>query len=78
MVACGIVRNMSQQVSPLDKSKLIEKVYKRMYLDDLMEEIPGMDNYPAHLKDDALGDMAYPWYITDDTPKNVGYFHRFD
>ena len=49
---------------------------KRTFLDDLMGEIPGKDNYPANLTD--IGFNAEGASLDDKTGeiKNVGYYHR--
>ena len=41
-----------------DKDVWTERVRKYGLLDELMAEIPGKDNYGAHLEDDSLGDLA--------------------
>ena len=39
-----------------------------------MEQIPGYDNYPADLRDDAFGLETYTYDGSE--PLNVGYYHR--
>jgi len=48
----------------------------RNFLDELMEEIPGKDNYQADIKDDGEG-FDTPVKNFDGTQKNVGYYHRY-
>ena len=49
--------------------------YSRTYLEKLMEEIPGLDNYPADISDVILGTpMLHPDY--KNKTLNVGYYHR--
>merc|ERR1712038_3255 len=52
-----------------------ERSYRRALLDDLMEEIPGKDNYGANLTDNSFGNTASK-YWNEDQPINVGYYHR--
>ena len=48
------------------------------FLDKLMGEIPGKDNYPNNLKDDALGQLAYSMDPEKaGKPLNAGYYHRW-
>ncbi|XP_041361296.1 uncharacterized protein LOC121377385 [Gigantopelta aegis] len=48
------------------------------YIDKLMHEIPGKDNYPASLTDDAFGLMAYDMAFGKNyTAENTGYYHRW-
>ena len=43
-----------------------------------MGEIPGMDNYPAKIVDDALGEEAYSMDPEKPNEKlNAGYYHRW-
>ncbi|XP_012934635.1 mucin-17 [Aplysia californica] len=45
-------------------------------LDRLMSEIPGRDNYPADITDDAFGTTFYHPGKENDTAMNVGFYHR--
>ncbi|CAH1776259.1 unnamed protein product [Owenia fusiformis] len=47
----------------------------RELLDDLMEEIPGKDNYGAYHEDNVYGRKTHKLKI--DYVKNVGYYHRW-
>ena len=49
---------------------------RRTFLDDLMEEVPGKDNYVANLTD--IGFNAEGASLDDKTGKlkNVGFYHR--
>ncbi|XP_066934848.1 uncharacterized protein [Clytia hemisphaerica] len=46
----------------------------RNFLDELMGEIPGKDNYQAKLVDEGL---EYPAQNLDGTTLNAGYYHRW-
>ena len=52
-----------------------EFMYRRGFWDDVFEEIPGKDNYPANLTDNAFGLYAAKWAEAGKT-LNVGYYHR--
>ncbi|XP_064645723.1 uncharacterized protein LOC135499028 [Lineus longissimus] len=52
------------------------------YLDVLMEEVPGLDNYSANLTDTTYGEPAYHfWTINENRkqqgPLNTGFYHRW-
>eukprot|EP00794_Sanderia_malayensis_P005384 gene5384-6057_t len=48
----------------------------RTFLDDLMEEIPGKDNYQANLTDIGFNAEGIAMDIKTGKIKNVGYYHR--
>ncbi|XP_013410966.2 uncharacterized protein LOC106174113 [Lingula anatina] len=57
-----------------------EKAYQRSFLDELMEQIPGKDNYPANITDDMFGYTAFaldPDEDGNDRVLNAGYYHRW-
>ncbi|XP_013410914.1 uncharacterized protein LOC106174068 isoform X1 [Lingula anatina] len=57
-----------------------EKAYQRSFLDELMEQIPGKDNYPANITDDIFGYTAFtldPDEDGNDRVLNAGYYHRW-
>ncbi|XP_023932771.1 uncharacterized protein LOC106155521 [Lingula anatina] len=45
------------------------------FLDSLMEEIPGWDNYKGVLNDTLDDDTA--WSLNEDKPVNTAYYHRW-
>lgn len=48
------------------------------FLDKLMSEIPGKDNYPTNLTDNAFDNLAYTMDPEkNNEPLNVGYYHRW-
>ncbi len=64
------------QLNPEDKDDWSHKQPHHQFLDSLMEEIPGKDNYPADIIDSADGQTAYPAEGDMSKPLNVGYYHR--
>ncbi len=50
----------------------------RTFLDDLMEEVPGKDNYKAKLFDDGFNSEGGAMDIKTGEKKNVGYYHRYN
>ncbi len=44
------------------------------FLDDLMYQIPGKDNYPANIQDSTTGQPIQ--HFESDAPLNTGYYHR--
>jgi len=68
------------QINPIDSGRFRDLMTMRGYLDELMEEIPGKNNYPASFTDDAFGQLAHS--MTRDEsgaypPLNTGYYHRW-
>ncbi|XP_067933093.1 uncharacterized protein [Watersipora subatra] len=71
---------------PFSTKDLMVRTSRGSFLDLLMAEIPGKDNYQANIVDDAFGSVAYPKdanlpkYPTANTtlppPLNVGYYHN--
>ena len=47
------------------------------FLDKLMEEIPGKDNYPGNLEDGGLEGQDTVLNVDDSKKKNVAYYHRW-
>ncbi|XP_064632901.1 uncharacterized protein LOC135491146 [Lineus longissimus] len=64
------------QGGPLDWK---ETGHNAAFLDKLMEEIPGLDNYNATLEDDAFGFKAYKLGEMDSNAAtlNAAYYHRY-
>lgn len=66
------------QVNPRNTYKWKDKQYYYNLLDKLMAEIPGMDNYPANLTDNAFGQRAYHMNPQGkEQILNAGYYHRW-
>ncbi|XP_028411763.1 uncharacterized protein LOC114534508 [Dendronephthya gigantea] len=66
------------QVNPKDKDTWKDGVGQYGLLDELMSQIPGKDNYPANIVDDALGQVAYSLDPKKkDQILNAGYYHRW-
>ena len=63
------------ELNPLDNSRWKDAIFKKSYLDELMNEIPGLDNYPAYLNDYSFGSVAADY--TDTKPLNAAYYHRW-
>lgn len=53
-----------------------ERPMTRTFLDDLMEEVPGKNNYAADLLDEGYNSEGAAVDIVTGKPKNVGYYHR--
>ncbi|XP_045189241.2 uncharacterized protein LOC123546768 [Mercenaria mercenaria] len=45
-------------------------------LDQLMNEVPGVDNYPGHLTDDSFGELKYRVDTKTPTVLNTAHYHR--
>ena len=57
-----------------------EKIETDNYLDILMHEIPGKDNYGAHIVDEAMDATVYDINSVDTSssdPLNAAYYHRY-
>ncbi|KAF6039487.1 hypothetical protein EB796_002202 [Bugula neritina] len=74
-------RSCRFQLNPLPKDEPYDGVWREEqstgyvnYLEQLMKEVPGLDNYPADIKDDFLG--AAPLQEPDDSSDelNTGYY----
>ena len=66
------------QLNPKDTDFWKESMGRFGSLDKLMGEIPGKDNYPAAIKDGALGEEAYSLDPDKDGQLlNAGYYHRW-
>ena len=68
------------QLAPVDADVWRDGKYNYDLLDELMGEIPGLDNYQGYINDSSLGEVAYPYgssRANGDGPLNVAYFHRF-
>ncbi|XP_031572205.1 uncharacterized protein LOC116306312 [Actinia tenebrosa] len=57
----SVTRAARFQLNPYDEDKFTERFQRAKFglLDELMAEIPGQDNYPGELYDDAFGLTAY-------------------
>jgi hypothetical protein len=52
--------------------------YRFGFLDKLMSEIPGKDNYGANIEDDALGQLALSMNPENEGEiLNAAYYHRY-
>ena len=66
------------QVNPRNSYKWKDQRYYFNFLDRLMGEIPGKDNYPVNLTDDAFDQRAYNMDPRKkDKVLNAGYYHRW-
>lgn len=67
------------ELNPKDRTKWADAVNTgRTFLDELMHEIPGKDNYPANLTDDAFNLPAiYYRGKLYGQPINAGKYHRW-
>ena len=63
------------QLNPADSNTFKEGFDNYELLDELMEEVPGMNNYPADLTDEAFGVETYH-YNKGNQRLNSGYYHR--
>ena len=76
----SISRAARFQLNPNDEDHWVEGPNKRIWglLDDLMAEIPGKDNYPGDLHDDAFDLPAYSLDPDDkEGSLNAAYYHRW-
>jgi len=58
---------------PNEKDGAVECWHRICYLDTLMEQIPGVDNYPGNLTDNSFGPLAL---TRDHGVLNSAYYHR--
>ena len=67
------------QINPRDSGLYVDESQTYGLLDSLMSEIPGLDNYGAHLENDLWGsNMAYQLNNTKNLkPLNAAYYHRW-
>ena len=69
------------QVNPFDEDSWSEGKERHGLLDELMEQVPGKDNYPGTIYDEAFGLPAYKlsaWRNGGQDYKiNAGYYHRW-
>ena len=68
-------RGTHYRLNPQDSDEFVDGNYGYEFLDDIMAEIPGQDNYPGDLKDDAFDELALN-YKTEQ-PLNTAYYHRY-
>lgn len=63
--------------SSLGHGKLDIKLYGQSLLDNIMQEIPGKDNYVAQLNDNVFGRTAYDMKYQNLTRLNTGFYHHW-
>ena len=54
-----------------------DRPMRRTFLDDLMEEVPGKDNYVANLTDVGFNAEGASLDYNTGKLKNVGFYHRY-
>ena len=64
------------QLNPMDSDDWTTDTPRHQLLDDLMEQVPGKNNYGANITDDTVAGKAYPVSGDMDTPFNTAYYHR--
>ncbi|KAI0213593.1 hypothetical protein LSAT2_001348 [Lamellibrachia satsuma] len=65
-------------LNPFDNDEWVGCSKNYDFLDELMAEIPGKDNYGAVLYDDAFDAVSYPYNSTDSSKRlNAAYYHRW-
>ena len=64
------------QIAPEDSDDWDEVPYQYTYLDDLMGEIPGPNNYPGHIEDDVYGNKVFHYSNKVKGALNVARYHR--
>ena len=69
------------QLNPFGRPKWpkYERLVQHQFIDTLMSEIPGKDNYPGDLTDDSFGRIAYKFEERNKKgrrPLNAAYYHR--
>jgi hypothetical protein len=62
------------EVNQADSNRWFEGVHMRGFLDTLMEQIPGKDNFQANMTEYAYGERSL---TTKGETLNVGYYSRF-
>ncbi|XP_060076523.1 uncharacterized protein LOC132556151 [Ylistrum balloti] len=63
--------------STLGHGKLDIRLYGQGIIDNIMQEIPGKDNYLANLNDNAYLKTEYDMKYANNTRLNTGYYHRW-
>ena len=72
----GVHRGARFQLNIEDSPDWVDKMSRgRKYMDELFEQIPGMDNYGAHLSDSAFGQTAREFENVSVT-LNAANYHR--
>ncbi|XP_033736305.1 uncharacterized protein LOC117324510 [Pecten maximus] len=66
-----------QYNSTLGHGKLDIRLYGQGLIDNIMQEIPGKDNYLANLNDHAFQRTEYDMKYSNLTQLNTGYYHRW-
>ena len=64
-------------LNPADTDVWVDKHSQHGFLDELMFQIPGKDNYGAVLTDSSFNIDTFPYDILDETPLNVANYHRY-
>ena len=64
------------QVNPVDSDEWSTATPKKQLLDELMGQVPGVNNYGAKIFDDTFGGVAYPVDGNGNDPLNVAYYGR--
>ena len=65
-------------LNPFDTDEWVDGRKNYGFVDELMAEIPGKDNYGAKLSDDGFDSASYPYNDTsNDKSLNVGQYHRW-
>ena len=64
------------QLNPVDSDDWATSFPRHQFLDDLMEQVPGKNNYGANIVDDTIDGKAYPVTGDVETPLNTAYYHR--
>ena len=59
-----------------DPERLLQNPSEYSFLDLLMSEVPGKDNYPANITDEVWEGPVYPYLGGNTAPLNIGYYHR--
>ena len=64
------------QVNREDSNQWVDGEYRYGFLDQLMYEIPGLDNYKAKIQDNAFNQLAMDLPKVKE-PLDAGYYHRW-
>ena len=64
------------ELNPVDSDDWATSFPRHQFLDDLMEQVPGKNNYGANITNDTIDGKAYPLTGDVETPLNTAYYHR--
>ena len=64
------------QLNPMDSDEWSTDRQRHQLLDDLMEQVPGKNNYGANITDDTINGKAYSVSGDGETLLNAAYYHR--